>query len=172
MPLAPCRECRREVSDEAPRCPHCGAPRPAVQDWRGTGYEWKSQASYLGYPLIHIAVGRDAKGGRRVAKGVIAIGQYAIGAVTIAQFGVGLLFGFGQFIVGLNAVSQFAAALLFGLGQFATGYVAIGQFAAGGYVLAQLGYGLAVWSSGRRDPEAAEFFRNLAQQLGLPFDFS
>jgi len=26
MALITCRECQKEVSDQAPRCPHCGAP--------------------------------------------------------------------------------------------------------------------------------------------------
>ena len=30
MPLAPCRECGREVSSEAAACPHCGVPRPTA----------------------------------------------------------------------------------------------------------------------------------------------
>lgn len=28
MALIPCRECQREISSEAPTCPHCGAPSP------------------------------------------------------------------------------------------------------------------------------------------------
>ena len=30
MPLAQCRECAKEVSTEAPTCPHCGVPRPTA----------------------------------------------------------------------------------------------------------------------------------------------
>lgn len=31
MPLAPCRECKQSISNEAAACPRCGAPqRPAV----------------------------------------------------------------------------------------------------------------------------------------------
>ena len=29
MALIPCRECSREISDEALACPHCGAPKEA-----------------------------------------------------------------------------------------------------------------------------------------------
>ena len=126
MAIVACRECRKEVSTDAQACPHCGAPRPFQADWQGTGFEWKSRAVYFGYPLVHVAFGRDAGGKRRVAKGVIAIGQYAIGAITVAQFGIGFLFAFGQFVLAPVAVAQFAGTLLFGVGQFATGYVAIG----------------------------------------------
>ena len=79
-------------------------------------------------------------------RGIIAVGQFAYGVITVAQFGVGLLFGFGQFMIGWTAVSQFAFAIYFGMGQFTTGITAIGQFAYGKYVLAQMGIGKYVWS--------------------------
>jgi hypothetical protein len=149
------------VSTEAAACPHCGVPRPAIAGWKGTGVDWKSGATYLGYPLIHVAWGRDPHGKRRVAKGVIAIGQFAIGAFTIAQFGVGLVFGLGQFMAGSVVLAQFAAGILLGAGQIATGYIAIGQLAIGVYVLAQVGIGKYIWMTGRADPEAVEMFRFL-----------
>ncbi len=161
MALTICRECGKEVSTEAPTCPHCGAPRPADPNWQGWGFEWKSEGAYWGYPLVHVAFGRDARGNWRIAKGVIAIGQFAIGVVTIAQFGVGLLFGFGQFIFGLTAVAQFAGAIFFGVGQLASGYVAIGQVVLGYYGLAQAGWAKFLWSTKRHDPTAVAFFQHL-----------
>ena len=136
--LAPCRSCRREVSRDAMTCPHCGAPKPAEQGWNGTGYEWKSKQTLFGLPLVHVAAGRDARGKLRVAKGIIAIGQFAVGGIVIAQFGVGAVFGLGQFVAapisvgqiafGLAAIGQFAIGLLFGMGMIATGWKAIGLF--------------------------------------------
>jgi hypothetical protein len=163
--LLKCRECGQEVSSLALACPHCGAPLPGAQPGQGTGFEWQSSQTFLGYPLIHVAVGKDAEGRRRVAKGVIAIGQFAVGLITIAQFGVGLLFGFGQFIVGFTALAQIALALYFGVGQFATGYVAVGQIVLAYYGLAQLGWASHLWSMGRRDPAAVEYFRQLLEEL-------
>jgi len=166
-----CPECRARVSDQAAACPKCGYPiKPAAaapQAGRGVwGYEWKSDAKVLGWPLVHVAVGRDKHTGRLlVAKGLIAVGQFGIGLITIAQFGVGLLLGLGQFIVGLISISQMAAALYFGLGQFATGMSAIGQFAFGRYVLAQIGYGQHVWSTKLKDPQAVEHFQQMWQYL-------
>ena len=162
-----CRECEADVSPNARSCPHCGAPFPGNPDWKGWGYEWKSPATYLGYPLIHIAFGRNASGKLRVAKGVIAIGQFAIGAVTIAQFGVGLLFGLGQFMLGLTAIAQFAVAFYFAIGQFAAAYIAIGQFALGYYALAQIGYAHHLWTGSHRDPAAVELFTRLAEKIGI-----
>ena len=169
--LVRCEDCGKEISLRAPTCPHCGAPRTNTlayvrsikPDW---GFEWKSQTTVWGFPLVHIAVGR--KDGRlRVAKGVIAIGQFAVGLITIAQFGIGILFGFGQFLLGFTVIAQFAIGCLFGVGQFATGYVAVGQFAVGAYALAQYAFGEHVWMTGRKDPQAYEFFRQLAQWIGL-----
>jgi hypothetical protein len=168
MALAPCRECGAQVSTQAAACPRCGAPRPTDLAWKGWGFEWKSQATYGGWPLVHVALGRDARGKWRVAKGVIAIGQFAVGLVTVAQFGVGLLFGFGQFILGLTAVAQVAITALFGVGQLATGYVAIGQLVLAYYGLAQVGSAEFLWSTQRRDPEAVQFFTFLWESLRQP----
>lgn len=165
MPLTQCRECKKEISTEARQCPHCGAPFPARTKFGGRGFEWRSKQTFYGYPLIHIAFGRDAQNKMRVAKGVIAIGQFGIGLVTFAQFGIGILFGFGQFILGLTGIAQFAVTGLFGLGQFATGYVAIGQFAFGYYALAQVGYAKYLWSQAVKNQEAMEFFGQLLQNV-------
>jgi len=127
MSLASCRECGAQVSTQAFSCPHCGAPRPADAAWTGSGYEWKSARTVWGYPLVHVAFGRDSRGRRRVAKGVVAIGQFAVGLITVAQFGVGLLLGVGQFMAGLLVLAQFAGAVAVGVGQLATGYTAMGQ---------------------------------------------
>jgi hypothetical protein len=158
MSLGTCRECGGEVSDEARACPRCGAPQPANPSWSGTGFEWQSSRTYGGYPLVHIAFGKDRRGKRRVAKGIIAIGQYALGLVTVAQFGVGLLFGFGQFIFGTVVLAQFAFGLVAGVGQFAAGYVAVGQFVLAYYGLGQIGLAKYLWSPARKDGEAVQFF--------------
>jgi hypothetical protein len=142
--LTACRACRQQVSREARACPHCGAPFPARQGWNGPGFDWKSARTLFGYPLVHVAFGRDAEGKMRVARGIVAIGQFGIGAVTIAQFGVGAVLGLGQFVVaplaiaqfafGLAAIGQIGIGLLFGLGQVATGAVAIGQLTLGNWL--------------------------------------
>ncbi len=130
--------------------------------------EFKSHDSMLGLPFIHYTAGICPETGKRlVAKGVIAVGRKAVGFVAVGQAAVGLL-ALGQLAVGAVAVGQasfgvavigqLAIAILFGLGQMTTGYVAIGQFALGHYALGQFGAGDHVWSTGRTDPEAVEFF--------------
>ncbi len=44
-----------------------------------------------------------------VARGVIAIGQFAVGLITISQFGIGLI-SLSQFTIALFALAQFAFA--------------------------------------------------------------
>lgn len=171
MALINCPECKATVSDKAAACPHCGNPMnqdmavPPPYYRRAWGFEWKSKAMVGTWPLIHVAIGRDATGRLRVAKGIIAVGQFGIGLITIAQFGIGLLFGFGQFVAGFTAIGQIAIALYFGLGQIATGETAIGQIAVGSYVLAQAGFGKYVWSTKMKDPEAVEHFTALWQSV-------
>jgi hypothetical protein len=165
MALVNCRECDYEVSPSAPACPGCGAPRPGDAEWRGTGVDWQSSWTFLGYPLIHVAFGKDARGRRRVAKGIIAIAQFAVGLITIAQFGIGLLFGFGQFIFGFTGLAQFAICGYFGVGQVATGYTAVGQVVLAHYGLAQVGWATHLWSPGHRDPLAVEYFRQILEVL-------
>ena len=164
MVLVSCRECRHEVSATAGKCPQCKAPFPGRPQWQGTGYEWKSQTVVWGYPLVHIAYGRDARGKLRIAKGVIAIGQFGIGLITLAQFGIGLLFGFGQCLLALTAVAQVAVTPLIGIGQFATGFIALGQMAIGYYAMGQVAHAVHAWSVNHRDPIALAFFAKF-----LPF---
>jgi len=165
MALITCRECGKEISPAALACPYCGAPRPGGQVRRGTGFEWRSSQTVLGCPLVHVAFGKDARGKWRVAKGVIAIGQFAVGLITVAQFGVGFLFGLGQFMVGYTALAQVALGFYLGVGQFATGYAAIGQVVVAHYGLAQAGWASHLWTPGHRDPEALAYFRQILETL-------
>jgi len=80
-------ECNNQISDKAVMCPKCGLPMAGGP----MGYEYRSQASLFGLPLVHIASGVDPSTGRpRVAKGIIAIGNIAVGGLAIggASFGV------------------------------------------------------------------------------------
>ena len=175
MPYIFCPSCGDRIAPEHRFCPSCGAEtapsadgmprRGRRRECRTWGREWRTRASIFGLPLIHVAYGRNEFGRLRVAKGVFAIGQFAVGLVTIAQFGVGVLFGFGQFMLGYVAVAQFAGTGLFGLGQFAAGQTAVGQFALGVHALGQMAFGAHVWDTTTRDPEAVQHFTELWQQI-------
>ena len=107
--MKPCRDCGREVSEQAMVCPQCGAPFPAKEKWDGWGYEYRSRLTLFGLPLIHVSFKYRPNRTPVVARGVIAIGQFACGIVTISQFGVGV-FSVSQFTVAGWALAQFAVA--------------------------------------------------------------
>lgn len=136
--MKPCRACQHEVSEDALACPSCGAPHPAKVKWDGWGYEYKSPVVIFGLPLIHISFKYRPNRVPVVARGVIAIGQFAVGLITIAQFGIGIF-----------SISQFTIAM-FALAQFALAYSLIAQIG----IFIHHGHGQVVWS-------LVEILRNL-----------
>jgi hypothetical protein len=128
--MKPCRECHKEVSEQAFACPNCGAPYPARQSWDGWGYEYKSKLVIAGLPFLHISFKYRANRTPVVACGIIAIGQFGCGVICLAQFGIGVF-----------SVAQFTVAG-FALAQFALAYSLIAQF---GLYLAE-GHGQRVFS--------------------------
>jgi hypothetical protein len=107
--MKPCRECQHHISEQAMACPNCGAPFPARDKWDGHGFEYKSSATILGLPLVHISFKYKPNRVPVPAKGIIAIGQFACGLVTISQFGIGFI-SISQFTVAGYALAQFALA--------------------------------------------------------------
>jgi hypothetical protein len=104
-----CRECQHLVSEQAFSCPQCGAPCPAKEQWDGWGFEYKSQMTLFGLPLLHISFKYRPNRMPVPAKGIIAIGQFGMGIVTISQFGLGVV-SVSQFTIAGFAVAQFALA--------------------------------------------------------------
>ncbi|MDH3378120.1 MAG: zinc ribbon domain-containing protein [Gammaproteobacteria bacterium] len=80
------------------------------------GFEYKSEATFLGLPLLHISFKFRPNRVPVPAKGIIAIGQFTCGIFTLSQFGVGIV-----------SISQFAIAA-YALAQFAFAYSLIAQF--------------------------------------------
>ncbi len=122
------------VSEQAFFCPQCGAPSPAKEKWDGWGFEYKSEASLFGLPLIHISFKYRSNRIPVPAKGIIAIGQFGMGIIDISQFGVGII-SLGQFTASIFALTQFGIAysLIAQFGLFVEkGY---GQFVRNIFVL-------------------------------------
>jgi len=107
--MKPCRECQHTISEQALSCPNCGAPFPAEEKWNGWGFEYKSKATFVGLPLLHISFKYRPNRVPVPAKGVIAIGQFACGIFTLSQFGIGVV-SISQFTVAVYALAQFAFA--------------------------------------------------------------
>lgn len=127
---------------------------------RTSGFNWKTRASFLGIPLVCIAYGRDEKGRPMIAKGFVAIGQFALGGLAIGQFGVGLI-SLGQFSVGLVAIGQLALSPVVAFGQLAIGTFAVGQFVIGKFARGQFGWAEYLWSPDRADMEAVAMFETI-----------
>lgn len=104
-----CRECRQKVSEQAFSCPHCGAPYPAKEKWDGWGFEYKSEATLFGLPLVHISFKYRPNRIPVPAKGVISIGQFGMGLINLSQFGLGLI-SISQFTIAGFALAQFGIA--------------------------------------------------------------
>jgi hypothetical protein len=149
MALIRCPECGREVSDQAASCPSCGYPlataagsRPAEPGGpaRPLSYEYKSKKTILGLPLVHIVYGPVWAVGLKPARGIIAIGNFAVGVIAIGGFAVGI-FAFAGIGLGLVCVAGMAFGIGAGVGGIATGYVAIGGIAIGSYAIGGLAVG-------------------------------
>ena len=135
MNVLPCRDCSQPVSLDALACPQCGAPRPALREWNGQGYEWKSAATFGGWPLVHIAFGIDRAGKVRTARGIVALGQRAIGGVACGILALGVV-SVGVVSGGIISLGVVAGGLLLagGVNAFAPlafGVVAFGLLAGG-----------------------------------------
>ncbi len=107
--MKPCRTCKRDIAEDAMACPNCGAPYPAREKWDGWGFEYKSKLHVWGMPFVHISFKYRPNRTPVVARGVIAIGQFACGILTLSQFGIGII-SISQFTIAGLAIAQFAAA--------------------------------------------------------------
>ena len=90
-------------------CPKCGAPFPAKEKWDGWGFEYKTEATFLGVPWLHISFKYRPSKRPVPARGIIAIGQFAFGVFTLSQFGIGVV-SVSQFTIAGYALAQFALA--------------------------------------------------------------
>jgi len=158
MALVDCPECGNQISDRALMCPKCGFATSSLGT-RYLGYEYRSEATLFGLPLVHIASGYDPATGRpRVAKGIIAIGNIAVGGLAVGGVSFGVI-GLGGLSVGLVALGGLAVGLLLALGGMAIGFVAVGGGAVGYYALGGGAWGVHPLGGNAQDPQAIEFFK-------------
>ena len=109
-------------------------PQPTVvHNYYGWGYryEFRSKTTLFGLPLVHINLGP----GFQRAKGILAIGNFAVGVVAVGGLSAGL-FSIGAGALGLFALGGTA------VGAVALGGLAFGLLAAAGGVALSLGFAL------------------------------
>ena len=183
MPLIKCPTCLTSVSDAAVSCPKCGHPlqtpsaSPAGFQFAGNpaqvqmmvfsrGWEYKSKISIAGIPLIHVASGFNPQtGAKRVAKGIIAIGDIAIGLFALGGLSIGGI-AIGGAAFGICALGGLAVAAFLAVGGGAIGYIALGGGALGYYAFGGGAFGAHTVSALSQDPEAVEF---LKRTFGINF---
>src|SRR5436190_4573597 len=135
------------------------------------GYEYRSKAQLFGLPLVHIAMGVDLRTGKkRVAKGIIAIGDIAkgifafgglsMGVVSFGGLSLGLI-SIGGLALGAFSLGGCAIALVLAYGGFAMGPIALGGMAIGYYAVGGSAWGHYVASGRNRSPEAVQLFNNM-----------
>jgi predicted Ser/Thr protein kinase len=134
------------------------------------GFEYRSKASLFGLPLVHVTSGIDmATGKRRVAKGIIAIGDLAKGFIACGTVAVGV-FAFGAVSIGVVACGGFAfglcsfagigVALLMSFAGFSLAPIALGGFACGYYAWGGAVLGVHPYGSNAADAVARRFFHD------------
>jgi hypothetical protein len=102
------------------------APSPVEPLEAGPHREWRTQAEIFGLPLIHCVRGIDPRTGkRRVAKGIVALGDIAIGLVACGGVAIGGL-ALGGVSFGLLAAGGCALGLVMSAGAVALGPEAFG----------------------------------------------
>jgi hypothetical protein len=94
-------------------------------------YEFKTKTKLFGLPLIHIKVRKIRGYGNKygIAKGIIAIGDYASGVIAIGGFCYGVIC-IGGYCLGIIPIGGLCAGLI-SLGGFSLGLASFGGFAAG-----------------------------------------
>ncbi len=123
---------------DSSKCPECGKPLVEVlqrEKSKIRGRRYTSDVVLFGLPLLHIAMGphEDEPVGR--AKGIIAIGDVAVGWLAIGgrAFGIVALGGLAGGLVSLGGMSfGLLAAGGWALGVLAMGGGAVGGAAMGG----------------------------------------
>jgi hypothetical protein len=91
-------------------------------------YEYRSQVEFLGLPLLHITRGINPETGFfRIARGWLALGDFAIGGIAAGGISLGLI-SIGGISLGTITIGGLA------IGMIANGAIAVGMLSAFGAI--------------------------------------
>ncbi|CAO4174285.1 zinc ribbon domain-containing protein [Methylorubrum aminovorans] len=157
MTLTRCPDCGRQVSDRAVACPNCGRPiapggasRTALAGRKGAGFEYRSERTLFGWPLVHVVYGASDNATLRPARGILAFGNIAIGLVAFGGIAVGGI-ALGGITLGPVALGGVAIGLMLGAGGIATGYWALGGVALGAMAIGGVALGAMIGPAAQRE---------------------
>ncbi len=147
--------CRKCVGMDTPRvvCTTC------VGSGAIAGFEFRSRASVGKWPLVHICAGVDPISRRpRIARGVIAIGNFAVGVVAVGGFALGIATIGGVSLGLVLALGGVALGVGMSWGGVAVGSIAVGGVAVGFvYAIGGVAVGPAVIDARHCDAAARQF---------------
>ena len=136
-----CGNCGYDLSGstESSKCPECGRPIVEVLTRktfvRKHWIRYTSKATLLGWPVIDIALSGNRGGKPTIAKGIVAIGNFAVGGIALGAITVGIVdlgaIGIGVWSIGALAVGLLGSIGSLCVGLFVAGNVSIGVFASG-----------------------------------------
>jgi hypothetical protein len=151
------------------------ATRLSPEVSRKLGFEYRSQTTFFGWPLLHVATGVDSSTGRkRVAKGIIAVGTSPRGVIAFGDVAVGVIacgiFGYGLISISVVAVGVIAwggvaVGLFLGMGGVAVAPIALGGAAFGYYANGVIVWGKHALGPHAYDPLADAFFKPYAANI-------
>lgn len=186
-----CGNCGYQLTGltESSKCPECRKPIVEVLQ-RGQalphGRRYRSATHVFGLPLVDVAIGAHGKERVGRARGIIAIGDIAVGFVAIGNLlaigivslggavGLGVLslsamalgfLAFGGLAAGGWAYGGLAAGVI-ATGGLAAGWLAVGGMAIGNYAAGGAAMGRHVVTALQRDPEAVEALADYAWLVG------
>lgn len=119
----------------------------APETRRGIRFEYKSEKTWHGLPIVHINLKGAAKGVIAIglaAKGIVAIGLASMGVVSLGLAALGVLAIGGLFAVGVLSLASAAAGIfalggvsvgLFSFGGVSAGWLSLGGLSAGKYAI-------------------------------------
>ena len=140
------------------------------------GCEYRSKTEIFGWPLIHIATGINPRTGKkRIAKGIIAMGDVAIGLLAFGGLAIGGG-AFGGCAIGLATLGGASLGLLIAIGGaaigigvsmggLAVGTVAVGGLAVGVFAFGGGAFGLVAYGGNAQNP--SDDFRQFPAMLFL-----